>query len=323
MNYYKEISKTFVKVWEDFYINYPTMFEILSPVYKQYKEQQKRRMEKQIESHNFSKNVDNEPLLEEQSPYNKNLVKNSNQIRDRFKEQFNLELQKVDFFYGQNINKIIRPKIKEIKEQIKHAIKTNEFKMNSEVFEMAIKETYKDIYLTRKFVNTNLDIKDKLIKKYKKYFGMESRYPSRKNESNSNNQIILEDDKENEDDNNNDEIETIINGMIQFKLNMGSSEETLTNLEKEITELFVQNFAYKYKSKTDKVLKKYMQINSFTESQSFYLGFFIGLLIFQLSIICILAWYYDIDMDNDVEFKSVFPMFSDFLLCAYIGGSMA
>jgi hypothetical protein len=42
--------------------------------------------------------------------------------------------------------------------------------MNSESFEMAIKETYKDIYLTRKFIETNLEIKDKLMKKYKKYF---------------------------------------------------------------------------------------------------------------------------------------------------------
>ena len=40
--------------------------------------------------------------------------------------------------------------------------------MNNEVFEMAIKETYKDIFLTRKFINTNLDIKNKLMKKYKR-----------------------------------------------------------------------------------------------------------------------------------------------------------
>ena len=99
---------------------------------------------------------------------------------------------------------------------------------------------------------------------------------------------------------------------------MGSSEETLANLEKEITEEFIQNFSYKYKSKTDKVLKKYMQVNTLTESESFYLGFFIGLLIFQFAIICILAWYYDIDMDRDVEFKSVFPMFRGFfIVCLY------
>ena len=38
MKYQKEISKQFIKVWEDFYINYLTMFNILEPEYKKYKE---------------------------------------------------------------------------------------------------------------------------------------------------------------------------------------------------------------------------------------------------------------------------------------------
>ena len=318
MNYYKEISKSFVKVWEDFYINYLTMFKILEPAYKKYKEQEQKKMEKKIESMNFSKNIDNNPLLEQQANINKYYYRESNSVRDRFREQFLLELQKVDFFYNQNINKVIRPKLKEIKEQIKHAIKTNEFKMNSDVFEMALKETYKDIFLTRKFIDVNLEIKEKLMKKYKKYFGMESPFPTRKKFAKANSQIIFEDDKENEEENNNDEIESIINNFIEYKSAIGSANETLTSLEKEITEEFVNSYSYKYKSKADKVLKKYMQINTITESQSFYLGLFIGLLIFQLGIICTLAFYYDIDMDRDVEFKSVFPMFRGFfIVCLY------
>ena len=321
MKYQKEISRTFIKVWEDFYINYLTMIKILEPVYKKYKEQKNKRMEKQIQSMNFSKNIDNEPLLRESSKDNKLDQKISNKIRDQFREQFNLELQKVDFFYNQNINKVIRPKIKEIKEQIKHAIKVNEFKMNNEVFEMAIKETYKDIYLTQKFIDTNFEIKDKLIGKYKKYFGLDSRNPtdsrnpSRKEQKESES-TILEDEKENEDFD--DETELIINDFINYKSPLGTANETLKSLEDEVEQMFIKNFSYKYKSKTEKILKKYVQKNAFTESQSFYLGFFIGLLIFQLSIICTLAWYYDIDMDNDVEFKSVFPMFRGFfIVCLY------
>ena len=321
MKYQKEISRTFIKVWEDFYINYLTMIKILEPVYKKYKEQKNKRMEKQIQSMNFSKNIDNEPLLREPSKDNKLDQKISNKIRDQFREQFNLELQKVDFFYNQNINKVIRPKIKEIKEQIKHAIKVNEFKMNNEVFEMAIKETYKDIYLTQKFIDTNFEIKDKLIGKYKKYFGLDSRNPtdsrnpSRKEQKESES-TILEDEKENEDFD--DETELIINDFINYKSPLGTANETLKSLEDEVEQMFIKNFSYKYKSKTEKILKKYVQKNAFTESQSFYLGFFIGLLIFQLSIICTLAWYYDIDMDHDVEFKSVFPMFRGFfIVCLY------
>ena len=316
MKYQKEISKTFIKVWEDFYINYLTMFNILEPIYKDYKERKKKRIEKEIQSMNFSHNVNAEPLLDENEVQDIVNVKESNKVRDRFRDQFLLELQKVDFFYNENINKVIRPKIKEIKEQINHALKINEFKMNSETFEMAIKETYKDIYLTRKFINTNLEIKEKLMKKYKKYFGISDFLKSRTRSGNS--QIIMEEDRENDDDNNNDEIEENVNNFIKYKSGIGGAEETLKNFEDEITLLFTKNFTYKYKSKAEKVLRNYIKVRGFTESESFYLGFFIGLLLFQLGIICTIAWYYDIDMDKDEEFKSVFPMFRGFfIVCFY------
>ena len=315
MKYQKEISKTFIKVWEDFYINYLTMFNILEPIYKDYKERKKKRIEKEIQSMNFSHNVNAEPLLDENEVQDIVNVKESNKVRDRFRDQFLLELQKVDFFYNENINKVIRPKIKEIKEQINHALKINEFKMNSETFEMAIKETYKDIYLTRKFIDTNLEIKEKLMKKYKKYFGISDFLKSRTRSGNS--QIIMEEDRENDDDNNNDEIEENVNNFIKYKSGIGGAEETLKNFEDEITLLFTKNFTYKYKSKAEKVLRNYIKVRGFTESESFYLGFFIGLLLFQLGIICTIAWYYDIDMDKDEEFKSVFPMFRGFFIACF------
>ena len=314
MEYQKEISKSFIKVWEDFYINYIPLINILEPIHKKYKEHKKKRIEKQYQSLNFSKNIDSEPLLEDQTE-DKIDIKESKSISDKFRQQFLLELQKVDFFYSENINKSIRPKIKEIKEQINHCIKVNEFKINSEIFEMAIKEAYKDIHLINQFVETNIEIKNKLLGKYKKYFGI---YNNNKAQVNKNSQIIIEDDLENEEENINDEVENVINDFISFKSNIGTAKDTFESLKEELTQLFVQNYSFKYKSKTEKYLKKCIQKNNFTELQSFYLGFFIGLLIFQLAIICIIAWYYDIDMDNDVEFKSVFPMFRGFfIVCLY------
>ncbi len=316
MKYQKEISKTFIKVWEEFYINYLTMFNILEPIYKDYKQRKQKRIEKEIQSMNFANNVNSEQLLDENEVPDSINVKESNKIRERFRDQFLLELQKVDFFYNENINRVIKPKIKEIKEQINHALKINEFKMYNETFEMALKETYKDIYLTKKFIETNLEIKEKLMKKYKKYFDISDFLKSRTRSGNS--QIIMEEDRENDDDNNNDDIEENVNDFIKNKSGIGLSQETLKNFEDEITQLFTKNFAYKYKSKAEKVLKNYIKVRGFTESESFYLGFFIGLLLFQLSIICTIAWYYDIDMDKDEEFKSVFPMFRGFfIICFY------
>ena len=316
MKYQKKISKTFIKVWEDFYISYMTMFDILNPVYKKYKENKKKQMEKELLSKSFSGNIDSDLLLPKESKENAIDVKESKSVKQRFQEQFMLELKKVDFFYNQNINKVIRPKIKEIKDQIKHANKINEFKMNADAFEMALKETYKDISLTRKFIETNLDIKDTLMKKYKKYFGIQTFNSFSRKKIDNNSQIIIEDEKENEEYD--DELENTINEFINYQSSIGQYGDTLKSLEVEIEQCFGENFSFKYGSKTDKILKKYLKVKTITESQSFYLGLFIGFLLFQFGIICTLAWYYDIDMDRDPEFMSVFPMFRGFfVLCLY------
>ena len=315
MKYQSKISKTFIKVWEDFYINYLTMFKILEPEYKKYKENKEKRLEKERESKKFSENVDSAPLLSKEDAEKNAGLKSSNSVKERFKEQFLLELQKVDFFYKQNLNIVIMQKIKEIKDQIRHANMVNEFKMNSDTFEIAIKETYKDISLTRKFIETNMEIKNTLIKKYKKYFGLDIQVHNKKKFEN-NSRIIIEDDKENEEYD--DNLEKEIDEYIVNKSNFGTYDETLKGLENELEQLFEENFYFKYHSKTDKILKKYLKVKTLTESQSFYLGLFMGLLIFQLGIICILAWYYDIDMDRDPDFMSVFPMFRGFfIVCLY------
>ena len=315
MKYQSKISKTFIKVWEDFYINYLTMFKILEPEYKKYKENKEKRIEKERESKKFSENVDSAPLLSKEDAEKNAVLKSSNSVKERFKEQFLLELQKVDFFYKQNLNIVIMQKIKEIKDQIRHANMVNEFKMNSDTFEIAIKETYKDISLTRKFIETNMEIKNTLIKKYKKYFGLDIQVHNKKKFEN-NSRIIIEDDKENEEYD--DNLEKEIDEYIVNKSNFGTYDETLKGLENELEQLFEENFYFKYHSKTDKILKKYLKVKTLTESQSFYLGLFMGLLIFQLGIICILAWYYDIDMDRDPDFMSVFPMFRGFfIVCLY------
>jgi SPX domain protein involved in polyphosphate accumulation len=46
MKYQKEISKSFIKVWEDFYINYLTMFKILEPEHEKYKERKRKESKK-------------------------------------------------------------------------------------------------------------------------------------------------------------------------------------------------------------------------------------------------------------------------------------
>ena len=81
MKYQKEISKSFIKVWEDFYINYLTMFKILEPEHEKYKERKRKRIEKELQSMKFSNNVDSEPLLDDQQTASQDLVNVKNQIK--------------------------------------------------------------------------------------------------------------------------------------------------------------------------------------------------------------------------------------------------
>ena len=313
MNYKRDISKSIIKVWEEFYINYNIACKILDPARQSYKEYKKKRMEKEYESMLLTENVDKEPLLDTQNN-NKLEEKEENDIHEKFKGQLLLELQKVDFFYNENVNKEIRPKIKELKEQINHSIKLNEFLIYNQTFEIAFIEIYKLIHLMYRYIKTNLMIKNKLMNKYKKYF----RFHEKENGEVNNDAVIIEEENEEEENKNVLEVEHTINDFILYKSSIGNFKDVYESLKTEVTILFTKHFTFKYKSKTEKILKKTIQNLDVTEIQSFYLGFFIGLLIFQFAIICTIAWYYDIDMDNDPDFKMVFPMFRGFfVLCIY------
>ena len=332
MNYYTEISKSFTKVWEDFYIDYLAMYKILEPAHEIYKKRKAKKLEKEIQSLNFSENVDNNALLNQNGEEEENAPELT-KCTVKFLEQFKLEINKVDYFYNENINNVIKPKVKEVKEQIQHAQKINEFKMYSDVFELALKEIYKDIYLTKQFYEINMTIKLKLMQKYKKYYGIDdtlkqNNTPQQKEEKRKS-KILIHFEEENEDEDEefdynavdpNEDIEKIIDNYLEYnpKIRIQNNNKLLEELTREVIVLFNASFSYKYKSKTEKSLTTYALKTTFTESQSFYLGFFVGLLLFQLTIVCVIAYYYRIDMDVDVEFKSIFPMFRGFfIVCLY------
>ena len=68
-----------------------TMFDILNPVYKKYKENKKKQMEKELLSKSFSGNIDSDSLLPKESKENAIDVKESKSVKQRFQEQFSEE----------------------------------------------------------------------------------------------------------------------------------------------------------------------------------------------------------------------------------------
>ena len=83
----------------------------------------------------------------------------------------------------------------------------------------------------------------------------------------------------------------------------------MQNLTLDIEKIFNINFASKYDAQTNKVLKQCISTVYFTQSQSFYFGLLIGIKIILIILCFVIAYYFNIDMDSDSEFKSIFPMF--------------
>ena len=67
---------------------------------------------------------------------------------------------------------------------------------------------------------------------------------------------FIEDENKDEEANNIRDIEEYIHDYISFNSDIVFYDETLKNFEDEIVNLFLQNFSFKYKSKTEKDLKQ-------------------------------------------------------------------
>lgn len=291
MKFQKTFFKRQVKVWSDFYFDYELMIKLLEPLHKIYKEKQKSMINKQQKMSNFNSTVETSQILTQMIRIDDTKIDILKE-QQKFYEQIILELKKVDHFYNENVNGRIRPRLAMIKAQIEHARNISEFKIYQDNFEMAIKELYKEVNLISVFAEINLAAKDKLLHKYKKY----SQYFDK--------ELLIN-------------LENNLNEFL-VKIDLNDSKNDMNKLIEEIENLFVVCFQEKYKTKTKKVLKAYSQANKFTQSQSFYLGLFIGLLLFQLLIIILIISNYNIDMDHDIDFKSVFPMFRTFfIVCLY------
>ena len=289
MQFQKKFLKHQVKVWEDFYFNYDLLIELLKPFRDLHKEKIKAMYKKQQQLTSTSDPELNQPLT---TQINENPKFNIEQTQQKINEQIILECKKVDHFYSSNFNGRLKPRLKTVKDQIDHAKALSEFGIYQDSFEMALKELYKEVHMIKTFAEENIYAKDKIILKFNKYTQFIDK------------EILLNID------------ETI--GEFYSKLDLSTAKKDTDSILDELTMMFNVYFVNKYKGKTSKVLKSYNEANKFTQTQSFYLGFFIGLLIFQFILIVFIAYNYNIDMDNDVDFKSVFPMFRTFfVLCLY------
>ena len=280
--------------WKDFYINFKLLKKLLKSLEYKYKflTQKQKKGNHSI----INKSFDNITLYDRSSIISSLLNKpdlskeEEKLIIEKFKIQIILELEKVEYFFKQNIS-LYSNRIKEIYKQLEYIRKNPNLRELKHLYEDAIKEMFKEIINMKSYIELNLKAKTKIIKKFLKY----TKYIDRDN-------IELRDSI-------NTDVENFVNKKIISK-----SIEHLNSKQTEIEKLFSDAFFDKYSFNAVKQLKDYTNPTFFTQYQSFYFGFLLGIIIILIILCLLIGVHFHIDMDDDGKFKKIFPMFRGFIV---------
>jgi hypothetical protein len=173
------------------------------------------------------------------------------------------------------------------KDQLEYIKQLKHYRSVKETLELAIKESYKEIDFLEKFMWLNHSINDQILKEYHEYA----------------NDIETEREKLKE---------ILLAGIFQ------NSSESLKELKHKLQDLFEVHFSEKYKSVAKTALEAYISTAYFTDFQVLVFKVIIISIILLIFICFLISYHYNIDMDSDSEFKSIFPMFRAFFcLCLY------
>ena len=165
-------------------------------------------------------------------------------------------------------------------------------------YEDSIKELYKEMDYMNKYIDLNLQAKRKILKKFNKYIQSQENKDNKKQTSEHDEEIkkMIE----------------YIDSTIVIE-DLGKIADTESDMEK----LFKKYFYEKYSFDAVKVLKESKAEVSFTQSNSFFFGFYIGILLIIFILCILIANHFHIDMDDDAKFKTIFPMFRGYLVMTF------
>ena len=150
-----------------------------------------------------------------------------------------------------------------------------------------------------KYIDLNLQAKRKILKKFNKYIQSQ------------------ENNKENKRTNSQQDEE--LKKMLEYIDTTIIPDDLgkIADTESEMEKLFKKYFYYKYSFDAVKVLKESKAEVSFTQSNSFFFGFYIGILLIIFILCILIANHFHIDMDDDAKFKTIFPMFRGYLIMIF------
>lgn len=286
-NFLDTFEQSQIQEWKDFYIDYKKLKSIITYITKNVQLEKTKAIMSDWSPRSYTMSKRDETLIRRDS--------NEEQMYDEFKNFFIRELSKVTIFYVENIN-YYRSLLIKFSDQLNY-LRYKEPKLpNSEShadkLEVALKELYKELHMMQGFIELNFKAEEKIIKKFKKYL------------------------KERTDRTG---VDIVCNEIKQHSLEFVKSDSSLIKLMQEIEKSFVMYFFNKYKLDCIKVLKNYLNTRTLTTKQGFVFGLFTGILLVIIIICFLIASYYNIDMDYDPNFKTIFPMFRGFIcVCLFL-----
>ena len=302
----EKLEKEIISEWEDFYINYKELHEILLPLNifdNLIKLEKKDNLEKDVKSNDNSLNenlLSNNEQKEEESLKLKISGMNINDIFNKYFSQLDLEINKFSYFDNILQNKRHLKRFNEINEQLEYIENHPTMKMFKEQLGGSLRNFYREIYNYQLFINTNIKINNLNFDEIEKYSQRIKII---------NNQIDMPNLE-----NKKNEINTVLEKANDYNQNL------LKKIEEIYTAYFNDNYRDENKSKTG-ILKSIIipEKEKCEKKNTEILHILIFIMFILGALSYTLANYLELDIDLDPEFGSVFPMYRTYgIICIYI-----
>jgi len=294
-----QIESLILSEWQDFYIDYKKILKILNPKISKEKK----------EENNSSNNIDNtlEEKLLNNNEQNEEENKGINSIFKKYITQLNLDKNKIDFFDHLLQNKRHNKRFEEIIEQLKYIEKNETIK----IFKKQLLQSLKNLY--------------REISNYDKYY-LKVNYSIMTDVINPEEEKLI---NQNDLMKNNEDYEALKKIKNEISLFFEKSKEYSTNFLSQIKEQYeYYSCQNKDEDNSDDDNDNLLNNNSLPNEKRLIKAR-LKLKLFRIScwvmfiliFLCsfIYFFYLNIDIDEDPELRSVFPMYRTYgIICLYL-----
>ena len=323
MSFIEQIISQKIPEWADFYIDIEKLHQISRSMELLFPQDIVPLTTRKNKEDDFA-NLDDEFPLD---PLNENLLANNEQNQNeddglgfirkqksmneicyiyndaynKFLKQVSLEMEKFCYFVNLIHVKKHKKRFDEIIQQLNYLVTNPVLRMFEKQLEKSLKNLYRDINIFQKFIDVNNTIKKTMMQQFQlnvdKY---KKNYPKRT------------------------QLKTHLKKFDEVNETFKIANENNQNLIKEIEDKFSFYFSiiYKKEKKNPKViLNDYLSPDKVINDRSKHKKLiFLVILMSVLGISCIILYQFsDLNMENDPEFKLIFPIFRTFgILCFYL-----